>query len=202
METKPARSRYFAMIWSALRGIRARCLGSSKRSRPKAAPMTQRSYESSSTLPGKAAPHRSSRIWFNSCFGSITDAEISAVRMMEHHRADASFRVHHHPFGQLHADFFRLQKLPEADLVVEVGASRISKAVALPAITRSETLGHVEFRRIRKAPIFADPTMQPLRASFRGLDSQGLQPVRFEVVALVFCPFAALANAFTGGNYK
>src|SRR6267154_2732393 len=122
--------------------------------------------------------------------------------MMEHHRADASFRVHHHPFGQLHSDFFLLQKLPEADLVVEVGASRIAKAVAFPAITRSETLRHRKFGRIGETPVFADPTMQPFSTSFRGLDSERLQPVRFEVVPLVFCLFAALANAFTRGNHK
>ena len=40
--------------------------------------------------------------------------------MMEDHRADAGLRLHHHAFGQLHADFLGLQQLPDALLIVQV----------------------------------------------------------------------------------
>ena len=64
----------------------------------------------------------------------IADAEVRAIGMLENERADAGFGIHHHAFGKLHADFFGAQKLPDADLIIEIRARGISKAVAFAAI--------------------------------------------------------------------
>jgi hypothetical protein len=58
--------------------------------------------------------------------------------MMEDQAADARFRIHHHPVGQLHADLLGLQQLEDPALIVEVRARRIPEAVALAAIARRE----------------------------------------------------------------
>src|SRR5260370_32987960 len=99
--------------------------------------MTLRSSESNVMRHGRAARHRSWKIWFSSRFRSIADAEVRAVRMMKSQGADTGFRFHHHPSGQLHADFFRLEKLPEANLTCKVGAIGMAKPVRPPAMGHS-----------------------------------------------------------------
>ena len=42
-------------------------------------------------------------------FASLLRHEVRAVRVMEHQRAHARLRLHHHPFRQLHADVLRTQ---------------------------------------------------------------------------------------------
>jgi hypothetical protein len=42
--------------------------------------------------------------------------------MVEHQRADAGFRLHHHAFRQPHADVFGPQQLPDALLIVQIRA--------------------------------------------------------------------------------
>jgi hypothetical protein len=39
-------------------------------------------------------------------FGRFGDAEVRAIGMLEHQRADAGFRIHHEALGKLHADLF------------------------------------------------------------------------------------------------
>src|SRR6266849_3710975 len=62
--------------------------------------------------------------------------------MVKDQCAYARFWIHHHAFGELYPDGFGVQQLPEPGLIVQVRASRIAKAVALPAIPRYEPLGH------------------------------------------------------------
>src|SRR3984957_7473380 len=64
----------------------------------------------------------------------IAHRKVGAVRMMKNERADAGFRIHHHSFGQMHADLFGAQQDPEPGLIVEVGASRITEAITFAAI--------------------------------------------------------------------
>ena len=42
--------------------------------------------------------------------------------MMEDQRADARLGIHHHAFGQFHADFLGLEKREDRLLVVEIRA--------------------------------------------------------------------------------
>ncbi len=43
----------------------------------------------------------------------VRRGEIGAIGMMEHQRADARLRIHHHSFGQAHADFVGVEQLPD-----------------------------------------------------------------------------------------
>src|SRR5579885_3339140 len=119
---------------------------------------------------------------------------------MEDQSADARFRFHHHAFRELNTDLFRVDQLPDALLVVEVGAGRVTEAVALAAIAGSEALLHGHRGRVGKAPVFANAAMQPFRAAFGGFDSERLQPMGEEVFAALLHLLGALAHAGAGGN--
>src|ERR1700734_3111543 len=80
--------------------------------------------------------------------GGVADREIRAIRMLEHERTDTGLRIHHESLGQLDANFFGPQQLPNRSLIVEVRARRITKTVALAPIARSKSLRHRHFRRI------------------------------------------------------
>src|ERR1700722_8265019 len=120
--------------------------------------------------------------------------------MMEDEGADAGFRVHHHAFGEVDADFLRTQEEPDAGLVFEVRTSRITKTVALAAIARGEAVGHGERWRIGEAPIFADSAMQPFGAGFGCFNRQRLKAVRKKIAAGGFCCFGAVAAARACGD--
>jgi hypothetical protein len=94
--------------------------------------------------------------------------EVRAVGMVEHQRADAGCRVHHHAFGELHADVFGTQQFPHRQLVVQVGAGGVAEAVTLPAIARREALLHGHRGRIGEPPILADAAVQPSSGSGLG----------------------------------
>lgn len=44
----------------------------------------------------------------NLFFRFVSNAEVDAIRVVKHQRADACFRVHHEAFRELHADVLRL----------------------------------------------------------------------------------------------
>src|SRR5580704_3953258 len=67
-------------------------------------------------------------------FACIPHGEVRAIRMMKHQRADARLRIHHEALGELHADLFRFQELPNPSLVFQCGARGIAEAVTLPSI--------------------------------------------------------------------
>ena len=67
-------------------------------------------------------------------FARVANRKICAIRMMEDEGADAGFRVHHHPFGEVNSDFFGTQEEPDTGLVFEIRTSGIAEAVALAAI--------------------------------------------------------------------
>jgi len=113
---------------------------------------------------------------------------------MEDEGADAGFRVHHHAFGEVDADFLRTQEEPDAGLIFEIGASWIAKAVTLATVARSEAVGHGERWRIGEAPIFADSAMQPFGAGFGCFNRQRLKAVRKKIAAGGFCCFGAVAG--------
>jgi len=48
----------------------------------------------------------------------------------------------------------------------------------------------------------ANPPMQPFRTGLGRLDSQRLQPVRLEIVALVFCFLGSFAHALDAAHHK
>src|SRR5207244_5413693 len=127
---------------------------------------------------------------------TFTRRKVRAIGMVEHQRAHARLRVHHHAVGEPHADIFGLQQLPEALLVVEVRARRITEAVALAAIARREPLLHGHGGWIGKAPVLTHSAMQPLRAALCGFDRQSLESVREEKFATLFGFFRTLADAF------
>src|SRR5258708_13842905 len=85
------------------------------------------------------------------CLGRFAHREIDTVRMMENQRAHAGFRIHHDTLGQLHADLFRLEELPDRDLVFQIGARGVAKAVPLAAVARSKSLRHSQLLLIREA---------------------------------------------------
>src|SRR5579864_9259837 len=113
--------------------------------------------------------------------GLFAGGEVGAIGMVEHQRADAGFRFHHHAFGELHADFFWAQQFPDTLLVVEIWACGVAEAVAFAAVPGGEALLHGHGRRIREAPILADSAVQPFRASFSGLDGESLESMRLKV---------------------
>src|SRR5258708_26616751 len=96
---------------------------------------------------------------------ALSHTEIRAIRVMKRQRAHARFRVHHETFRELHADLFRPQTLPDSRLIFQVRASRIPKAVSLPALARGDSFRHRHLRRVWEAPILADSPVQPFRAS-------------------------------------
>src|SRR5580693_2253738 len=98
--------------------------------------------------------------------------------MMEDEGADAGFRVHHHAFGEVDADFLRTQEEPDAGLIFEIGASWIAKAVTLATVARSEAVGHGERWRIGEAPIFADSAKPAIRGRFGRFQPPRLKAVR------------------------
>jgi hypothetical protein len=59
----------------------------------------------------------------------LSHREISAIRMLKHQSTHTRFRVHHHALGELHPDLFWSQQPPEACLVFQVRACRITEAV-------------------------------------------------------------------------
>src|SRR2546427_463826 len=83
-------------------------------------------------------------------FRGFARREVHAVRVMEYQRAHARLRLHHHAFGEFHPDIFRMQQFPDAELVVEVRASRVAETVAFPSIARRKPLLHGHRGRIRK----------------------------------------------------
>ncbi len=134
--------------------------------------------------------------------GLVADGEICAIGMVKDERADAGFGVHHHAFGEMHADFFGTQEHPDAGLVVEIGAGGIAEAVAFAAIARSKTVGHGHRGRIGEAPIFADAAMQPFSAGFGGFDGESLEAVGEKITAGGFGFFGAFADPGSGGDYE
>src|ERR1035437_3350262 len=121
--------------------------------------------------------------------------EVGAIGMVEDDGAYAGFRLHHHAFGQLHADVFGPEQFPHALLIVQVGARRVAEAVALAVILRCEAIVHGYGGRIGEAPILADAAVQPLRRGLGGLDGQRLNGMRLEESALLFPLLALLADA-------
>ena len=97
---------------------------------------------------------------------------------MKNHGTETGFRVHHHAFGQAYADFRGLQKLPQTLLIVEIRARRIAEAVTLAAITGGESRLHCHIAGIGETPVFAEPSVQPLRAGLGGFEREGLQGMR------------------------
>src|ERR1700735_3322377 len=97
--------------------------------------------------------------------------------MVEDQGADAGFRIHHHAFGEMHADFFGPQEHPDAGLVVEAGASWIAAAVTLPAVARSKTLGHGQSGRTGETRVSAKAAMQPFGTGFGAFDCERLHTV-------------------------
>src|SRR5438874_1459632 len=82
--------------------------------------------------PNRTAAELSIRAWLRCAdLDLFPSREVRAIRMVEHHRADAGFRLHHHAFGQLDTDLFRPQQRPQSGLIVQVGTCRVSEAIAL-----------------------------------------------------------------------
>src|ERR1700738_3554957 len=114
---------------------------------------------------------------FLSTISTFPYPKIGAIRVMKHDCAYARFRIHHEALGQLDANLFRAQQFPERRLILQVRASRISKAVTLSAVSRSKPLRHCQVRSIWESPVFADSPVQPFGARFRAFNRQGLQSV-------------------------
>src|SRR5206468_138252 len=100
----------------------------------------------------------------------VAYGKIGAIGMMEDQRTDAGFRIHHESFRELHANFFRLQELPDSGLIFQVGARRITETVALAAVAGSEALCHGHPGRIGEAPVLTDAAVQPFGAGFCSFD--------------------------------
>ena len=122
--------------------------------------------------------------------------------MMKYERTHRCFRIHHEAFGQLYADVFGVQKLPDAGLVFERGTGRVAEAVPVSAIFRRKALNHCHVGRVGESPVLADSSMQPLGAAFGGFKSQRLYRVRLQVFAARFVFLAALPDASAGGDDK
>src|ERR1700733_10673547 len=135
-------------------------------------------------------------------FDFFAHREVSAIRMMENKRADARLRLHHHSLGEMNADFFRMQQLPDALLIVHVGARAVAKTITLAAIFRSESLLHRHRGRIRESPFFANPAMEPFGACLRGLSCERLRGVSFEIFASNFRFFHTLAHIFARCHHE
>src|ERR1700679_3511634 len=102
----------------------------------------------------------------------------------------------------MHADRLGTQEHPDSGLIFEIWTRRIAKAVAFPAITRSEAVWHGHCRRIREAPVLAYAPMQPFGARFRGLDRQSLQSVREQITAGRFALFRSSADPRARRNHE
>src|SRR5207244_10169367 len=87
---------------------------------------------------------------------------------------------------------------PDACLIYQVAAGRITKTVALAAIAGGEALRHGHPRPIAETPVLTDAAVHPLGAAFRSFDGKSLQAVAQEIIAFVFCFFGALADALAG----
>ena len=133
------------------------------------------------------------------CFA---DAKIRAIRVVEHERANAGFRLHHETFGQLHADFFRAEKLKDTGLVFERGTSGVAEAVTLPAIPGLEPVEHCRFGRIRETPVFPDSSVQPFGGGLGSFEREGLERMRFQELAARLKSIGMAENAGTGGDNK
>src|SRR5215475_9652430 len=153
-------------------------------------PMIQ--VEQKTLVPCGRDESRTQQVW------TLTCTKITAVGMMEDQRADAGFRIHHEAFGELNADFFGPQELPDAGLILQVGASRITEAVALAAIARSQALRHGHLGRVGEAPVLTDAAVQPFGAALCRFNGQSLQAVTQEIVAFVLGLLRTLANSFAG----
>ena len=116
--------------------------------------------------------------------------------MVKDERADTSFGVHHESLSQLDPNILGPQQLPEFRLILQIRACGVPKAIAFPVIARREPVLHRGRRRVGEAPIFTNPAMQPLRASFCGLNGQRLQAVRLQIFAVLFGLFRVPPNAF------
>src|ERR1035438_10261053 len=90
--------------------------------------------------------------------------------MMKYQSTYTGFGVHHHTFGKLYADILRVEELPNALLIFEPGAGRITEAIALSTVLGREPVVHSHGWRIGETPILADAAMQPLSAGFGGFD--------------------------------
>src|ERR1035441_2507601 len=95
--------------------------------------------------------------------------------MVEDEGADAGLRLHHHAFGQLHADIAGLEQLPHALLIVQIGTRRVAEAVALAVLLRREGIVDGHGGRVGEAPIFADAAVQPLRRGLGGFEAWALK---------------------------
>src|SRR6516165_3948606 len=122
--------------------------------------------------------------------------------MVKDKRAHTGFRIHHEAFSKLHANLLRPEQFPDAGLIFQFRAGGIAETVTLSAIARSKSLRHGHFRWIGKAPVLAYAAVEPLRARFRRFNGQGLESVRFEIVAVLVGFLTSLPYAFTGCHHK
>jgi hypothetical protein len=113
--------------------------------------------------------------YFCLCFGGFPHRKVRIIRLMKHQCADAGFGIHHHPFGELHANIFRFQKPPDPGLVLKVRARRITETVALAAVARSKPLSDGQFGWVGETPVLTNPLVQPLCAGLRRFNRQRLQ---------------------------
>src|SRR5262249_50238394 len=150
--------------------------------------------EQKTFMPCGRGGSRTQQVW------TLTGTKITAIGMMEDQRADAGFRIHHEAFGELNADFFKPQELPDAGLILQIRANRITEAVALTAIARSQALRHNHLQRVREAPVLTDAAVQPFGAALCHFNNQSLQAVTQEIIAFVLNLLRALANSFANGH--
>src|SRR5262249_39122217 len=127
---------------------------------------------------------------------------IHAIRMVKDQRTHARLRLHHHAFGQTHADLLWMQQLPDPLLIVKVLTRAVSEAVPLATIARGKALLHRHRRRIRKAPVLANATVQPFGGRLGSLDGQSLESVGFEILSGILRRFRSLTNVLAGGRNK
>ncbi len=134
--------------------------------------------------------------------GGLVGGEVDAIGVVENQRAHARLGLHHHALGEVYADVLRPQQVPEALLIVEIGARRIAEAITLAVILRGEAVVHGRGGRIGEAPVLADAAVQPLRGAFGGFNRQRLDGVRFQELACLFPLFGALSDALARRHHE
>ena len=97
--------------------------------------------------------------------------------MVEDEGGDGGLRLHHHPFGELDADFFRVDQFPDSLLVVEIRAGGVAETVALSPILGGKSFFHCHLGGIGEPPILADSSMEPFRRRLRRFNRQCLEGV-------------------------
>src|SRR5437660_6917808 len=156
-----------------------------RRGRPAAAPAAARA-RAACAAGCRCCWLRAAEARFRTLTGrAARDAEVAGVWVVEDDRRNARLGVHHAAVGQLDADLLWTQDAEEDLLVFQAGAGRVPERVPLAVVVRLEAVDHRHRQLVGETPLAAQLGVEQLRVCLGRLQSQRLQQVALEEIAVL-----------------